>query len=193
MCMQWILLLHDHYFIRQWRFFPLRDHVCSPEMLTDSHIILNCAYVPKHVPSHPWHSVPFWKMCISKARFRLRPTLAYRRQTLSFQLIAFEVALHLLLKNRQTNKCSLDLLLVFLHNFLCFWTLHLTFYVPKFAQCQTETCFRMHIFHNGTECQSDTSFRMALYSERHATRILYVLISCQAIIATHFITLIAFQ
>ena len=106
----------------------------------------------KHVPS--WNMFHFEKnLCHSITCFRL--ALCKHRHT----------------KKKQTNKCSsLALLFLSLHKLLCFRTLHLTcnFNMTKFAQCQSEACFRMaHFFQNNTKCQSETCFRMACVLERH--------------------------
>ena len=72
---------------------------------------------------------------------------------------------------KQTNKCSLTLVLVSLHKFSCFRTLHLIcgFDMTKFAPCQSETCFRNPHF---SEWHTMPLWnRMAHVSERHATHV----------------------
>ena len=103
-------------------------------------------------------NVPFWNMF----QIGTVQTWLYRGQTTIclFNSLHFEVVLHSLLKNKQTNKCSsLALLLVSLHN-LYFRTLHVTcgFDMMKFGQCQSET---WPTIQNGTQCQSETCFRIA--------------------------------
>ena len=71
---------------------------------------------------------------------------------MSFSLIALKVALHSLLKNKYTNKCSsLALILISLHKCLRFRTLYLTcgLDMTMRAQCQSNML------------QNDTFFRTA--------------------------------
>ena len=103
-----------------------RSETCRPETffrLAWCAVLQKCAFLK---PISDWHRANF---VISRADNNVFYT----------HLIAFEVTLHLLLKNKQTkkqtNKCSLALLWVSFHKFLCFRTLHLTcdFDMTKFA------------------------------------------------------------
>ena len=113
-------------------------------------------------------NVPFWNILPLNAV----QTLSYVGQTtmMSFLLIVFEVALYLLLKNKQANKCSsLALLLVSLLKFLCFRTLHLTygFDMTTLTQCQPEACFRMAHFSERQTIPIWNMFQDGTFSERH--------------------------
>ena len=131
-----------------------------------------CAIL-KHILD--WHYCVLFggKMCHSETCYGLSLLmLAYWQEAFVFLLIAFEVALHLLLKTKQTNAvawlyfpspCTSSF-------FSCLRILHLTCSskMKRFAECQSKVCFIMahfsewcaipiwnnsgwHMYQNGTQ------------------------------------------
>ena len=94
---------------------------------------------------------------------------------MSFLIITFEVALLLLLKNKQTKKEMQSGLTfgLFFTNFYasgpCIY--HATSIWRSLHGAYLKHVSELHIFYNGTPCQSETCFRMAHVSERHATHV----------------------
>ena len=129
------------YYLFHWRRALVKQRFLLARVACSSE---TCAIL-KHVSD--WRGVPFWKMCISDTRFGMAPCkLCHIEDRKQYVFVTYCVwCSPTLITEKQTIKCSLDVLLVSLHQFLCFRTLHLTcdFNMTKFVQCQSETCFRM--------------------------------------------------